>query len=144
MQNDDELSAFRQHLDPAQLKEAVPKTSFWSDIVWAQWVEICQHEGVDPANLKYVFRNHITNSDTTYIMEQAVDRHTPHGFLDVPWPGKDFSLVSLGGVAILGTVHGQGPVRLLYDHRHQIPRKTIQKIMVWTVGSAYYLLFTLD
>ena len=140
-----EFQQLRNTLTPEQLKEAVPKQSFWSDIAWAQWKEQCRQDvpPSNPAGLKYILHDAIDTPNTKYIMEQAVDPYTINMHLDADWPRVTLPIDSRGGLALLGTAHGTGAARILFDHRQDI-RKKVQKVTVWTSGRQYYLLFHLS
>ena len=122
--------------------QTVPKVSYWSDIVWAQWIETADAYGKPKDSLLYVFRDNVETANTKYIMEQVVDPTLAHGALHAPWPGKELLMNTPDGQALLGTPHGNGIVQMLNDHR-QHTKKKIQKVTLFTVGQKYYLLFTL-
>ena len=144
LQRSESFAQLRSQLTSNQIRDAVPKVSFWSDIVWASWVQLCNQTGNKPENIAYIFRDTIITENTKYIMEQVIGPDAPRNGLKLPWPGRDFFLTNDKGKALQGSVHGGGPARLLYDHRQYIPRKTIQKVTVYTAAGSYYLLFVLS
>ena len=148
LQTSPEFEALRRQLSPQQLKQAVPRVSFWSDIVTASWIHLSEEkksgEDSKAGDLRFIMQCHIQNDNTQYIMEQVIDPNTETDELRLPWPGKDFRLGTNEGKALLGTALGSGPARMLYDHRQIFPRKTIQLVTIWTVGNQYYMLLTLS
>ena len=144
------FAALRSQLSDDQLRDAVPKVSHWSDIVWTSWLSYCEQVNRKPHELQSIIHNAILTANTKYIMEQVVDPDTKRNGLNIPWPGKEFFVTTDGGKALLGTVHGSGTSRLLFDHRQEtdgIPKKGIQKVTVFTgdvvnaYGRDYYLNF---
>lgn len=83
-------------------------------------------------------------------MEQVM--HVLTDDLDLPWPGKSFEVREdeEEGLALLGTVHGNGVTWLLHDHHTFMDYKSVQKIAIFTGGRQqdpdrpmYHMLFTL-
>ena len=147
------FATLRSQLSNVQLMDAVPTVSFWSDIAWASWVSLCKQENRKPSELQFVIHDTVTTPNTKYIMEQVIDPTTVRDNLTVSWPGKAFRMNTDGGLALLGTVHGSGTSRLLFDHRQAadgIPKKGIQTITVVTgdqitlTGRKYHLIFELS
>ena len=70
--------------------------------------------------------------------------------LHLPWPGKEFRMTDVKGLALLGTPSGAGVGWLLADHRDEIT-KVIEKVRIWTTPkegeeslSQYYMLWFLE
>ncbi|KAL9593439.1 MAG: hypothetical protein Q9179_005884, partial [Wetmoreana sp. 5 TL-2023] len=124
---------------PAKVKARIPKVSRWSDVVWIHWADVCQKTGKDPSSLDYIFRYHVVTPNTQFGMEQITNVNTPREKLQLDWPGKEYFLDTKEGLALLGTPHLTGIVWMLHDH-HDLIKKTIGSIRIFTKGSSYFIL----
>ena len=123
-------------IPPEIIKTLVPKVSRWSDLVWIQWSNTAKGKAKD---LKYIWRDAVVTPSTKAIMEETVHQQ---GGLNLPWPGKDFTMNDIEGMALLGTIHGMGIGWMLSDHRDQI-QKEIATVKIWNAGVDYQMLWTL-
>ncbi|MCJ1328187.1 hypothetical protein MMC10_004862 [Thelotrema lepadinum] len=102
----------------------------WSDVVFLGWKDMCSQQTppVDPGNLKYIVRRHISNKITVGV----INNYAP----DVSgWPGTTFGIGDRAGQALLGTPNGYGPGFLLLQHQTTFGNRKIQTVQVWNEGS---------
>ncbi|KAL8718807.1 MAG: hypothetical protein Q9181_008150, partial [Wetmoreana brouardii] len=74
-----------------------------------------------------------------FVMEQITNVNTPREKLQLDWPGKEYSLDTDEGLALLGTPHLTGIAWMLHDRQDTI-KKTIGSIRIFTAGSSYFIL----
>ncbi|KAL8721270.1 MAG: hypothetical protein Q9225_002012 [Loekoesia sp. 1 TL-2023] len=122
----------------SDLRDHVPKLNRWSDVVWFIWAK---QAGNQAGNLRYIFRDNITNDDTRGVIDQIFG--IPSKSLDLPWPGKTFDVEKTKeGKGLLGTPHGAGIAWMLADHKAELGNRAL-KITVFTSDKNYYMLFEL-
>lgn len=102
----------------------------WSDVVWAYWLSLCKEQKADPSELRWIFRQFITNEFTKAIIDKifAGPEYTSLA-ADAPYtttvkPTDDAFF------ALLKTPNVVGPVYMLLDHPNGLRRKTIKDIIV--------------
>ncbi|KAL9609756.1 MAG: hypothetical protein Q9167_005500 [Letrouitia subvulpina] len=91
-------------LTDQQVREAVPPLNRWSDVTWTIW----SHFAENPANLRYIIRENIVNSETCDIIDHALD-YAP---IDEETE-RTYDIDSEDGKALLGTPNGGGTAWLL-------------------------------
>lgn len=99
-----------KQLDPKKF----PKLKHWSDIAFIEWAAVCEEQGVKPASLKYIVRNHITNPETRNVARKVVG-----GFLAThlkEWPGNQYEAPQEQLQALCGTPNGIGVGHMLAQH----------------------------
>ena len=99
-------------------------------VVFLGWKDMCSQQTppVDPGNLKYIVRRHISNKITVGV----INNYAP----DVSgWPGTTFGIGDRAGQALLGTPNGYGPGFLLLQHQTTFGNRKIQTVQVWNEGS---------
>lgn len=112
----------------------VPRLSNWSDMAFLQWRLL----GSIASNLRYVLRHRITNEITESIVE-SINAASATEILQ--WPGRTYDANSLEGQALLGTPNGSGVAFMLYQHKHDLGLKVINKITAFEKDRELMLLF---
>ncbi|KAL8728462.1 MAG: hypothetical protein Q9166_005360 [cf. Caloplaca sp. 2 TL-2023] len=134
----------------------LPSLSRWSDWTWAVWERICKEHHKAEKDLRYIIHDHITTLETKAIMHKVTGSAPPVPYeeatgITLDWPGLLFTMDQEQGLALLGTVHGQGIAYLIRDHSNEMMTKK-PTVRMWTTfkpegnGPAtlfYYLLWDL-
>ena len=92
--------------------------------------------GDNVGKLRYVIQNDVSNPTTLGTVKAALDGKTAP-----EWPGKTFSMGTSQGKAILGSPNGIGTAYMLFNHKTQLGRKTVDSITVYTIDGDLYMVF---
>lgn len=106
-----------------------PPLSAWSDVTFLTWSRFARNKK-ELRNIKYFFRWHIVNTNTKFIISEALKRT---GQTLSKWPGTEFSMTSEEGKAILGTPNGGGVAWFIVDHKDDFGVKTVKSVRVFKV-----------
>lgn len=117
----------------------IPALEKWSDVVWLDWLNICNTANINPNSIQYFFRYNIINTTGTQdIINQAIGGA---GNLHV-WPGTKIVTTEANGQALLGSAHGYGIVYFLMQHQAALGRKTVDYVTAFkTTTGDYSLMF---
>ena len=94
-----------KELSPEQAL-GLPQVKFWSDIVWIVWASLAK-TGAEASSLKYIFRHHVKNEETVFVIERIFGvsgGNFPDG---EEWPGRELGPNEENFRAVLGTPHGK-------------------------------------
>jgi hypothetical protein len=131
----------------------------WSEIVYQVYLDLAKKEMRGPRSLKYVVQQNIVNSETLYIMQQAIARKENKSLVEGKWfdsknaqvqgnfaklnpdklqfPGSRDTFFQIRYatherlfLALLGTDHGNGIGYLLADHGVAMDKKRIARWVI--------------
>ncbi|KAK2007744.1 hypothetical protein LZ32DRAFT_593364 [Colletotrichum eremochloae] len=116
----------------------VPELQKVSDIAFFQWIDACRAKNVDPKALKLMFISHVANYET-YSLVKDVLFYT--GYTRVPPFAEKivFSMESLQGQAILGSVWGSALSFMLIQHKKELGLKKITEVAIWGLRNGFNL-----
>ncbi|KAL8768243.1 MAG: hypothetical protein Q9209_005473 [Squamulea sp. 1 TL-2023] len=117
----------------------VPYLSRWSDWTWTNWEGICLVNNKAKSDLRYIIHDNIATPETKAIMHRIVNKPPEgpgQGPIALNFPGLLFGVDQDPGLALLGTVHGQGIAYLMRDHSSHMRTKnpTVRRLMPVMTG----------
>jgi hypothetical protein len=112
------------------LNQANIRVRHWSDVVFLHLLHMSESEPKNTmTNLRYIFRNNITNKDTLKVIKHIL--HRRNRVLRV-WPGDTLDMNTPGDVedikALIGTPNGIGVAYLLLQHKRALGHKFVYRI----------------
>ncbi|TEY42770.1 hypothetical protein BOTCAL_0381g00020 [Botryotinia calthae] len=101
----------------------------WSDITYLLCHEQCTQSSIPIKNLKHIIQNHITNRETTSVIEYILEKEK----ILCPQDGLIIDINdSRGyGAALLGTPNGKGIRWLLAQHKNQLGNPKIVSVEIF-------------
>lgn len=116
------------------VSSVLPIVSYWSDVVWIQFVKAAMDAGKDVNQLKdsihSCFQYFITNEVTLKTMNTAL-RNRGHNSIPT-WEEKiTWTMDEEEGQALLGTPNGSGCGFLLATHKSKLGLNTIKDVTIW-------------
>ncbi|KAL8749434.1 MAG: hypothetical protein Q9184_006812 [Pyrenodesmia sp. 2 TL-2023] len=117
-------------LEGDALEAAVPPLNSWADVVWAIWAHTA---GDQAGDLRYIFQDNITTDITKKIIEviEGVKEEDARS-LDLPWPGRTFTVDSPEGLTLLGSPHGVGVSWLYHNGRAVMGARNQIKVTIFS------------
>ncbi|KAF7947940.1 hypothetical protein EAE96_009010 [Botrytis aclada] len=111
--------------------EHIPTTTLqkWSDITYLSWHAQCTESSTPLKNLKHIIRSHITNPETTLVIEEILNEE----HINCPPDGLKIDINdSKGyGAALPGTPNGKGVGWLLAQHKNQLGNPKIVSVEIF-------------
>ena len=106
------------------MQRRVNEPLHWSDVTFAVWEALSALHRSDIQDLRYIVQTEVDNYISTTIIDHAVQDPLEVGIFE---PGTEAHR------AILGSPNGVGSVYLLMEHKKQLGRKTIGRIIICCV-----------
>ncbi|KAK3712625.1 hypothetical protein LTR37_009068 [Vermiconidia calcicola] len=102
----------------------------WSDIAFLEWQHLTS-AGEQRKGISFVIQSNVVNMRTKNVIFKALE---DEGLSPIPpaFPsGKEYSMDSKQGKAILGTPNGGGVAWFLIQHKAELGHKTIESVVVF-------------